>query len=251
MAITGIDFNSVSSLQDYDDVIETGSAQKASEVGTPKRVTGKTSICNGDACVRIDAGETGLTETQIATIARSFGDFIARNPGADLSKSGTAVITKTIKGSEEDANLVRVVAQFVGHNLPKGWNSEEARTVIYVGTAPELKFPNSTSGDFVPVWSLERKPQIEHEIKINMTWKDHRTNPSGIARTLIHEYLHRKDEMGNAGGRSTTPEHLKLDAEARKRLDDYGLGGGGCQPVGDESILSGWFVPYFPGCDKK
>ena len=250
MSITGIDFNSVTNLESYDDVIETGSATKASEVGEPRRVKGKTDICNGNACVRIDAGEVGLTATQIAAISRSFGDFINKNSGADLTKSGTAVITKTMKGSQDDANLVRVVAQFVGHNLPKGWNSKEARTVIYVGTAPELKVPNSTSGDFSPSWAPKRRPQIEHEIKINMGWKDHRTNPSGVARTLIHEYLHRKDELGNAGGRATTKEHLELDAEARKRLDQYGLSGGGCQPVGDESIAS-WFLPYFPGCDKK
>jgi hypothetical protein len=88
----------------------------------------------------------------------------------------------------------------------------------------------------------ETPPEGMYQMILNMEWKNHRTNPSELARTMFHEWLHRRDEMGmGLGGVG----HRALDAEARRRLKAYGLGAGGCSSVGDIPL----FGPAYPGCN--
>ena len=252
MSISGIGGSSIDAVEQFEaqgSTIEAGSSEKVAGASTAAIVKGKTDVCVGDSCVIIDAGETGLTKGQLAAISDAFRDFIVQNPGADLTRSGTTVLGSARGSSESDQEFARVVAQFVGYNLPKGWNGDQVRTVIYVGSAAELQMPASTAGKLDRSWVKDRNPQTEYTLRLNMSWKDHATNPSGLARTMIHEYLHRKDEMGFTGGRRVTEEHRSLDEKARNLLADYGLAGGGCQSVGD-SILP-WIAPAYPGCAGK
>ena len=75
-----------------------------------------------------------------------------------------------------------------------------------------------------------------------MDWKGNRTNSSELARVLIHESLHKFDRMGMDS--AVNDNHRALDAEARRRLVGWGLGGGGCSSVGDHWL----FGPTYPGC---
>lgn len=252
MAIDGIGVPSTEALDQYqasDDVVNVASTEKATAVNSAEVFKGKVSICAGGSCVRVNAGETGLTQSQMDTFAHSFHDFIQKNPGADLTTSGTAVLGSMRGGSKEDENIARVTAQFVGYKLPKGWNSSEVRTILYAGSASELRMDSSTAGKMDRAWFRDRTPQTEYTMRLNMSWKDHRTNPSGLARTMIHEYLHRDDELGFSGGGLVTEEHQKLDEKARSLLHEYGLGGGGCQSAGDSWLP--WVAPSYPGCESK
>lgn len=252
MAISGIGYPAAKVLGKYqanDDVVNVKSTEKAASVNSADVLKGKINICAGASCVLVNAGDVGLTRPQVNDFARAFHAFIVKNPGADLATSGTAVFGPARSGSKEDENFARVVAQFVGYNLPKGWNSTQVRTVIYAGSASALEMPNSTAGRLDRIWVKDRTPQTEYTLKLNMGWGDHRANPSGLARTMIHEYLHREDQLGFKGGRRVTEEHQQLDATARNLLHEYGLNGGGCQAVG-ESIFP-WVSPDYPGCGNK
>ncbi|MEQ1709496.1 MAG: RHS repeat-associated core domain-containing protein [Terricaulis sp.] len=188
-------------------------------------------------CVNVDGNGNGdssdvdLTPAQIRMLAAAFREFIYLNDEADLKYRGATI---GYGFSLLDENLVRAVSQFIGANLRRGgWGD----TVIYGG--------NYLGRDVAGQAHWERQREVGrgvYSIKLNMNWGDHRTNPSGLARTMIHEYLHRRDNMGMEFRNS--PVHQAIDAEARRRLVIYGLAGGGCAPVGGH-----WpFPPSYPGC---
>ena len=246
MAISGIN----TPLQGYDNHLNTNSTVKTAAVRDAGLYKGKVDICAAGSCVTVNTGDAGITQNQIDAFSRAFHEFIVKNPGADLTSSGTAVLSSARGGSPQDENIVRITSQFVGYNLPRGWNNDQVRTIIYAGSASQIQLPDSTAGRLDSVWSRDKTPETEYTMRLNMDWKDHRTNPSGLARTMIHEYLHRQDELGFSGGGRVTNAHQALDEKARGLLHDYGLGGSGCQSVGD-SLLPMLFSPDYPGCHTK
>jgi hypothetical protein len=73
-----------------------------------------------------------------------------------------------------------------------------------------------------------------------MGFADHRTNPSSVARTLIHERIH--STRGNFD--NSYAGESRIDAAARSYLKGWGLGRGGCPAVG--GYFGYW--PDQPGC---
>ncbi len=188
-------------------------------------------------CVQVKGGEK-LSDEDKKAIAKAYHDFIVKNDGADISQHGAV----TYGFSDEDTAKVRVASQFIGANLPEGWRN----TRIHAGPEGEVGLSSGQAG--TTEWArLEGDPpEGEYIIKINMDWGDHRTNPSGLARTMIHESMHRRDNGGWIFGHSDA--HRQLDANARAKLQEYGLGGGGCSPVGGG--FWGLIPPDYPGCSK-
>ncbi len=195
------------------------------------------------SCVGVDGNGDGntkdndLTKNQINAISSAFRGFITSHNGADLSKSGANVTG----GSDNDQNFARAVSQFVGFSVG-GWDN----TLIDL-TPGRL---NSQTASTTEYWE-HREHSYEkmahgYSTPINMGWKGHRTNPSELARTMLHERLHHYDRFGMVA--IINDLHLALDAEARRLLMKYGLGGGGCSAVGDEGLGGFLFGPVYPGC---
>ena len=213
------------------------------ELGGKQSTEPRQEICakvsgTGEApCVQVRGGEA-LSDKDKEALASAYRDFIVKNDGADLSEHSADVIGYT----KEDAAKVRVASQFIGANLPDGWRN----TRIIAGSGDDLRMSSDTAGNTEWQKIATDDPPELYIVKINMDWGDHRTNPSGLARTMIHESLHRHDE----GGWVTVvnEKHRALDTEARNRLQDYGLGAGGCLPVGE--FLWGLLPPTYPGCSK-
>jgi len=198
------------------------------------------------SCVGVDANgdkntkDEDLTPQQKSAFASAFRPFILSHNGADLSGSGAyiwgnacprcdpSLIPRSGSGGFADPNFVRATSQFVGANLPGGWS----KTRLERG---------DLSGDVLGRMDSETLParfgrqNTRYVMSLNTDWGDMNTNPSELARAMIHEWLHRTDQMGPVF--PVDARHLAIDAEARRRLKAYGLDGGGCQPVGD-----------YPGC---
>lgn len=204
------------------------------DAAAPNRVR----ICADNACVFVDAGSGGMTEQGIARFSFAYRDFIRANDGLDLSPYRADVVGL----DREDVRRVSVASQFIGYNLPNGWGN----TRIFAGSSRNVDMPGDSAGRMDRTWVRSRTPQEEYHMSINMDWGDHRINPSGLARTMIHEYLHRQDQMGMVT--IVNDQHRAIDAEARNRIMDYGLGTGGCLPVGG-GFLFGLFPPTYPGCN--
>ncbi|MEM7042721.1 MAG: hypothetical protein AAF543_07910 [Pseudomonadota bacterium] len=188
-------------------------------------------------CVLVKGGEK-LSDDDKKAIAKAYHDFIVKNDGADISQHGAV----TYGFSDEDTAKVRVASQFIGANLPEGWRN----TRIHAGPGGEVGLPSGQAGRTDWQKLAGDPPEETYIIKINMDWGDHRTNPSGLARTMIHESMHRRDNGGWIFGHNDA--HRQLDANARAKLQEYGLGGGGCLPVGGGF----WgLIPHdYPGCSK-
>jgi len=83
-------------------------------------------------------------------------------------------------------------------------------------------------------------------VTLYMSFGQHRTNGSELARTLVHERLHFPDELGPTGGTRATADHVALDEHAKSNLRTWGLDGGGCSSVGGG--FWGLILPSFTGC---
>jgi hypothetical protein len=189
-----------------------------------------------DACVGVDGNGDGdfkdkdLTSGQISQFSRAYGGFIATHDHQNISGNGAKV-----DGNDLDASTLRVATQFVGSAIPGGWRNQEIRV------------NNDLDSEEAGRTFWERHlggPQTgTYWTSINMGFKDHRSNPSSLARTLLHEFGHRFDQEGPVV--VLNDQHRNIDAQARWRLNHYGLGAMGCPAVG--SSLFGLFNDY-PGC---
>ena len=227
----------------------------------------KTKICTQEgtavSCVIIRDGLdelTRLSDAQKKSFSTAFKTFI-KNASADgkkldISKYGTGVTSadfRTSKQIKSDIALLNATTQFVGYNVitrkksRQNWNSVTIYSTFTGGRAKPYTqpIPASTGGEMQCGWYRDRNPQNVCSMYINMDWGDHRTNPSGLARTIIHEFLHHEKEMGAIV--SVNQKHRKLDQRARAMLREWGLADGGCKPV-NESFL---FGPSYPGCDPQ
>jgi RHS repeat-associated protein len=189
-----------------------------------------------NSCVNVDGNGDGnvrdkdLSKSQIRQFSNAYGGFIAANPNRSIGSDGLSVA-----GNNSDASTLRVATQFVGASVPSGWKNTQISINNNLGS--------STAGS--TEWFRDRTTSKDgqYSISINMGWKDHRSNPSSLARTLLHEFGHRRDQ----GGMHTlhNSQHKAIDATARARVNQYGLGGMGCPPVGE--LIFSWF-PSYPGC---
>jgi hypothetical protein len=198
-------------------------------------------ICADGACVFVKLRGGGLTDRELGVYSSAYREFILKNGGRDLAPYA-ADVSGSWGSNSDDVRRVYIASQFVGANLPAGWGN--TRIYAVSGQDPFLAMGSEAAGTMDYEWIRDRTPQALYIARINMDWGDHRTNPSGLARTMIHEYLHRNDQMGMVT--LVNERHLAIDAEARHRLVAYGLGGGGCLPVG--GALWGLVPPTFPGC---
>jgi hypothetical protein len=84
-----------------------------------------------------------------------------------------------------------------------------------------------------------------YDLIVNMEYGKNRSNPSDLARALILEFLHRRDQLGPMF--SINDAHIALDNRAKSMLMESGLGGGGCSSVGTTKIFGFEFGGY-AGC---
>jgi hypothetical protein len=230
-------------------------------------MTKKIKICTTEgtaaSCVLVKDGLddlTYLTDGQKKTFSTAFGTFI-RNASAngktiDVSQYGGRVTTANFintKQAKSDLTFLHVTVQFVGYNVVnrmkslENWKSVTFYATLTGGrTSPHRqKMPGDIGAEITCGWDINRDPQDHCDVFINMDWGDHRTNPSGLARSIIHEFLHHNKEMGMITGENE--KHRMLDQRARVLLREWGLADGGCRAV-NESWLWG---PSYPGCDPK
>ncbi len=191
-------------------------------------------------CVNVDGDGDGsstdddlgdLTQTQINRLGDAFHNFIAANAGADLGEFALVVEG----GFRMDQVLFRVVSQFVG-SARGGWGGYD---IVIQLTGGFLNVPSVDRG-FGRTDVVERGDETFFAMVFNPNFRSNdvvfRQSPSDIARGIIHEFEHVLG--GGRYMRPGTPPHQAIDRRARHLLPLYGLGGGGCQPIG----------PY-PGCD--
>lgn len=133
-----------------------------------------------------------------------------------------------------DRENVRVASQFVGANLGGGWRNTEIHL--------DSSLPKSTAGRLD---TIDRGTGSVRQLLINPDFEDHRGNPSSVARTLTHEFLHRDDQLG-AQGRNND-QHIYLDNRAKALIKGWGLDGLGC-PSGGERTWLGFGPPVFGPC---
>jgi hypothetical protein len=198
--------------------------------------TGMAEVCAGAddsrACVFVDGdgdGDTSdddLAEDQIQLLAEAYGGFIAANDGADLGDQGTTVSG----GSQADRSLIRAASQFVGANLPNGW--QNTRIII----------KNLGEGEAARM-DRQWTPVDMFLLNINPGEAGHSSNPSSIARTLTHEFLHRD----NMTFRFNTSAHRRLDDRAKALIKKWGLAGMGCPAYGSRTRF-GLGPPFYSGC---
>jgi len=175
-----------------------------------------------------------LTNGQIGSLASAFRDFIVDNRGANLSRSGAAVWGEGTVTSTQ-VNYVRAVSQFVGYTLG-GWRNAE------IIVSSNLSGDTAGSTDW---WRTRLGEGYTH--RINPSFMDHAGNPSSLARTLFHEFGHRRD-MGGMVFSIDDSRHQGIDLWARRRVMQRGLGGGGCPAIG--GWLWGLIPPSYPGCES-
>ena len=192
-------------------------------------------------CVWADANGDGNSRDRDLSMgnARSIGDhfrgFIMKNGGRDIGGEGARI--GAIGFSPGEAALVRVTTQFIGANIPGGWGDTPVmpgNTRASPGPGEQGPLPKDKAGQ------TDRIAGGRFQSFVNMNFKDHRTNPSSIARTLIHERLHTRPGLFE---RSGSIEQF-VDSQARQLLKQWGLARGGCPMVGDTFGL--W--PNHPGC---
>ena len=189
-----------------------------------------------NACVGVDGNGDGnfkdhdLSPGQISMFSRAYGAFIANHDHQNISGNGVKV-----DGHDLDASTLRVATQFVGSAIPGGWRNTE----IGINNQMDSEDAGQTSFEYHD----GGPPNGTYYTYINMGWKDHRSNPSSLGRTLLHEFGHRQDQGGYVV--LVNEQHRGIDAQARWRLKHYGLDGMGCPTVGD--FLFGLFHSY-PGC---
>jgi RHS repeat-associated protein len=188
------------------------------------------------ACVGVDGNGDGnykdkdLTSGQISMFSRAFGGFIAAHDHENISGKGVK-----IDGNDHDSKMLRVTTQFVGASIPGGWRNHEINSSYLMD--------NDTAGETYYEYHVGGPAGGTYHTFINMGFKDHRSNPSSLARTILHEFGHRWDQGGLM--RDHSERHIAIDAQARWRLKHYGLDGMGCPPVGDQFF--GLWHDY-PGC---
>jgi hypothetical protein len=133
--------------------------------------------------------------------------------------------------------MVRVTSQFVGANLKNGWGNTTIRIDERLGA------DNAGRLDYV---TNQSHPNGVYELLINPFFADHRTNPSSIARTLTHEYLHRPDQLGPMPRNNEA--HVTLDERAKALISRWGLAGGGCPGAGGRTWFGLFGPPVFSPC---
>jgi hypothetical protein len=177
-----------------------------------------------------------LTDGQINQLERAFSGFISRNNGRDLKSFGKSVI-----GSEtsDNKNMVRAVTQFVGAaasdaggQIRQNWAEIPVVRVELPGQIRSL--------ESIPPWNRPAAFMAREDNSMAFTgWYDGRNlfgSPSNIARLMIHETMHRRDDW------TTSPllgpfAHQWLDQDAKSFLQQQGLAGEGC-----------WAWKGFGGC---
>ena len=135
-------------------------------------------------------------------------------------------------GTEADRSLIRAASQFVGANLENGWqNNEIILTDLRAGEAGRLDYIHPTS----------QHPDGMFLLNIDPGEAGHGNNPSSVARTLTHEYLHRDafDLYFH------NKEHRALDDRAKAYIKKWGLAGMGCPAYGGRTLLG---FPAYSGC---
>jgi hypothetical protein len=194
------------------------------------RVCAAATGSNVPACVGVDGNsrDNDLSRSQTQAFSRAYGGFIANHRNADLSKQGAAV-----NGKSDDATMLRVATQFVGGALPGAFKNTE----IFINN--NLDSDTAASTDWVRYGGVGPGT---YYTGVNMGWKGHRTNPSELARTLLHEVGHHRHRFGMVTLNNAL--HQRLDAAARRAVMRSGLGGMGCSAVGG---YWGYF-PDYPGC---
>lgn len=202
-----------------------------------------------DACVNVDADGDGnsrdndLSAKDSRNLGRSFSSFIANNNNRDISRFGTAVFSGDNGVTSDDVNYVRATTQFVGAGLASiglSWTGNiDSSITVRSGTEPAGSTDSGTrrgTGGF-----------SEHFIYID--GYGHRANASSLARTILHEYGHRRDQGGFVVANNQA--HQQIDALARQRLRDFGLDGGGCPSVGGIYVFGYQILaPDYPGCRR-
>ena len=162
---------------------------------------------NIKSCVGVDGNGDGnvkdndLSKSQIKAFSNAYGGFIANNNSRNISNSGLSVA-----GNGTDASTLRVATQFVGASIPGGWKNTEVsiNNNMDSGTAGKMGWYRnaSTSRDGM------------YEMSVNMSFKNHRSNPSSLARTLLHEFGHRRDQGGMVTAQND--QHRAIDTTARE-----------------------------------
>ena len=213
--------------------------------------SGMASVCTSQigsavpVCVGVDANGNGrvndrdLSGADKTRLGSAFHGFILNNPGANLARSGAEVTSyssadgRFTGATPQQVNYVRAVSQFVGHTLGGWGNSSLLVDPRLSGDTGERTDRVGSSGG----------ARFEHSI--NPNFMDHATNPSSLARTMLHGYGHKLDYgmHGNFVRSVGDWRHQVIDAWARGRLIRHGLGGGGCPAVD-----GGWFTSGYPGC---
>jgi RHS repeat-associated protein len=201
--------------------------------------TGMAQVCTGSgdsrACVHVDgngdreSSDNDLTEEQIQVLAAAYAEFILANDGADLVDKGTTVSG----GSEADRSLIRAASQFVGANLENGWqNTEIVLSNLGAGEAGRLDWLRNAE-----------YPAGVYLVLINPGEANHGGNPSSIARTLTHEFLHR----AAMSVRGHTSAHRELDDRAKALIRAWGLARMGCPALGGRTWF-GFGPQFYSGC---
>jgi hypothetical protein len=230
-------------------------------------MSNKTKICTMEgtaaSCVIISDGfdpEDRLSEAQKKSFSSAFKTFFnnasAGGKTLDIGKHRARVTSANFGTSPQissDIRYIDVTSQFVGYHIitrmqsKENWDTVTIYATVTGGRASPYtqKMPGSTAGEMPCRWQKYRDPQTSCNMFINMDWGDHRTNPSGLARTMIHEFLHHRNEMGPMY--RVDKEHRMLDQRARVLLREWGLADGGCLPVNDSWL----FGPSYPGCDVQ
>ncbi|MGA9582260.1 MAG: RHS repeat-associated core domain-containing protein [Allosphingosinicella sp.] len=204
------------------------------------RVCAPATGTNVPACVGVDANGDGntkdndLTRGQSRSMGRAFSGFISRNRGADLSRSG-ARVSGANGATTAQVSYVRAVTQFTGHTFRGAWGDSEV--VVDGGLSADI------AGDTIYLKSDRLGSITTH--RINPNFMDHANNPSSVARTVMHEFGHRRD-LGGPVTSTGNQQHQVIDTFARNWIMSKGLGGGGCPAIGGG--LWGLLPSDYPGC---
>jgi RHS repeat-associated protein len=185
----------------------------------PQRFCVNLPFTRTQSCVTAETGTGGPISFGRATrIAESFARFIWASPVRDVSGFGLRV--EGARGDDEHAYF-SVVSQFVGAALG-GWR-DITTLVIERGSS----ITRNEGGNF-GAYAAGRDEPWKYAIGVSLLYENG-SNPSALARTLIHEYGHSPWEFGGRLGES---EHRQMDDWAKNMLRSLGLAGGGCPAIG-------------------
>jgi RHS repeat-associated protein len=176
------------------------------------------------SCVNVDGNGDGnwkdndLTRSEKSKISNAYGSFIRNNNGANLTGYSKPVQNNAADpASASDMRMTRVAAQFIGASV-RGAEARQWANVQKIWTSRD----NSLFGrnnEFIPNTRTGEAGQVVIGRRVGWFQGSIYSNPSSLARVLLHEMQHSSVGYEYDG---------RVDARAIELLRSYGLDGAGC-----------------------